>query len=206
MGAVSTIYTTRTMVRGPPGRAVDVSSHLNTLSGTPPGQLARHEYWGEDRTRRLPPGQGPWSEGRREKCRRRILPLGDCHTANIVGRIARGVSLPDKGHGTRVGGGSTGGAPPPDDSHQEYIWGRIDRGVSLPMTEATRLGSAGEYRRRILLPEDSHHEYWGRIDRGSLSLTEATGRGSAGGVPEIHPVPGRPPRRECCVLRSEQRS
>ena len=34
MGAVSTIYTTRTMVRGPPGRAVDVSSHLNTLAGT----------------------------------------------------------------------------------------------------------------------------------------------------------------------------
>ena len=27
----------------------------------------------------------------------------------------------------------------------------------------------------------------GRIDRGSLSLTEATGRGSAGGVPEADP-------------------
>ena len=47
----------------------------------------------------------------------------------------------------------------------------------------------------------------GRIDRGSLSLTEATGRGSAGGVPEVHPLPGRPPCRECWgVDRSRRRS
>ena len=195
----------------------------------PPARQPRCEYWGEDRSRHLPPGQRPmdesrqgsaggapsarsiaaprilggglirrlpprWrpqDEGRRGECRSRSLPRDDRRAANIGWRIAGGDSLPDKGHGTRVSGGNTGGAPSTGTTAAPriFVGGSITASLS-PMEARVRGSAEGVPEAQPPPNRPSRRECWGGIDRG-VSLLDG-----AGGGPEAHPPPGHPPRHK----------
>ena len=163
----------------------------------PPGRLLCRGYRGEDRSRRLPPRRRPGHEGQRGECRRLIPPAWMTVAPQIGRRFAGGASLTDGRHGTGVGGGRAGGAPSSGKTAAPRYCGE-DRSRPLSSRRRPRdAGRRGECRRRTIPPADRRTaNAGGGSIAASLSQTETMGRGSAGGGPEAHSPPGRPPRRK----------